>query len=804
MNSMVEIESQSIEKLSMKDVFSKLGSSERGLSSKEAEKRLDLYGYNEIKDKKPNYALIFLKKFYGPVQLILIAVIILSYYLGNMRDFYIILVLLVFNAIVGFAEEYKADRSVDALKAMLSSSARVLRDSKWSAIKARLLVPGDIIKIRFGDVIPADCRVIESESLEVDESVITGESLPIAKKEGESVKQGSTVKRGEALCIVIGTGYNTLYGKTAKLVQNARVKSHLQNAIMGIVKYLLFGDLIILAIMLAFGLLVLHQSLRIIIPFILVLLIASVPVALSAAFTVSMALGTEKLSRKGILVTKLEAIEDTSNMNVLCMDKTGTITKNEIVVRLIKSFNCEEDEVIKYAAEASRQEDNDPIDNAILDYAGIKKIKYARQLKFYPFDPSTKRTSGLIAEGKSKYYATKGAVHTVFALNVLNKGLYEEAKSTVEEYASKGFRTIAVGKSSDGKRWRIYGLIALYDTPRADAKELINELHGLGVKTKMLTGDNIAVAMQISKEVDMGSQIIDISKERNNPKKLAGDIIGANGFSDVYPEDKYTIVKALQKDGYIVGMTGDGVNDAPALKQAEVGIAVATATDVAKGSAALVLTKNGIDVLVEAVKESRRIFQRMITYSSVKILKTFQIIGFIAIMYLVFHFIAIVPFMLIILIFTNDIINITISTDNAEYSHNPDIWNVRSLMYSSAIIGIFLVIETLALVPVFRGGLFSLGIPAFQTATFLMFNITNEFSVLNMRSKGFFWKSRPSKTLAGAITFGIIVGLVLSYFGVFVPKLTGYEIATIFGLALAALFINDFVKVAIFKRLNVK
>ncbi len=799
---MEELESEKIEKLDIKQTYKTLGSSPKGLSSREADKRIESYGYNEITGKKPNYALIFLRKFTGPVQLILILVIILSYILNSIRDVYIITALLVFNAIIGFVEEYRADESVDALKDRLSSSARVLRDNKWQVIKAKMLVPGDIIKVKLGDIIPADCKVIEPEELQVDESIITGESMPQGKKEGDLLRQGSTAKRGEALCIVIGTGYNTVYGKTAKLVQNARVKSHLQKAIMGIVKYLLLGDGIILIIMLAFGLLVLHQNILIIIKFLLVLLIASVPVALSAAFTVSMALGTEKLAKKGVLVTKLEAIEDTSNMEILCMDKTGTITKNEITVRAIKSFGSTEGDIARYAVEASRKEDNDPIDNAVIEYAEIQKIKTNPQKKFYPFNPSTKRTSAIIGSGKGSYYVTKGAVHTVMALGITGRVDKKEVLKTVEEYASKGFRTIAVAKSKDGKRWTLCGLMALYDAPREDAKELVDELHSLGVKTKMLTGDNIKVAMQIASEVGMGNKIYDITAERKNEKELQRKIISAEGFADVYPEDKYTIVKTLQKDGYIVGMTGDGVNDAPALKQAEVGIAVESATDVAKSSAALVLTKNGIEVFVDAVKESRRIFQRMITYSDVKILKTFQIIGFIAIMYLFFRFITILPFMLIILIFTNDIINITISTDNAEYSKSPDVWNVRGLMYSSAIIGIFLVLETLMLVPIFRGGIFDLTIPAFQTATFVMFNITNEFSVLNMRAKGFFWKSRPSKTLALAITFGIAVGLILSYFGIFVPKLSPYELLTIIGLGVAALFINDFVKVAVFKKLK--
>ncbi len=786
---------------SIDETIKKLSSRNNGLSEKEASERLEKYGYNEIIGKQRNYYLLFLKKFYGSVQLLLWAIVAISLVLKHYDDFYIILILLVFNALIGFFEEYRADRSVDALKAMLAKISTVKRSGKMTQLQSRLIVPGDIVHFKLGEIIPADLKLIDADMLQIDESILTGEALPVQKQKGALAYSGSTVKKGEGTGIVIGTGYNTFYGRTAKLVENAKPKSHLEAAIMNIVKYLVVGDIIVIAIMFAYGILEVHESIAILLPFLLVMFIASVPVALSAAFTVSMALGTEKLAKKSVLVTKLEAIEDTSNMNVICMDKTGTITKNEISVKEIFSLKYKNNEVLQFASEASRADDNDPIDNAIINYVKPMEVKTGRQLNFMPFDPSSKRTEALVSSGKKRYYVTKGAAHVIMGMCAIDKVARSKLQAKVEKFASEGFRTLAIAtRASPRSKWAFMGLLALYDIPRPDAKDLIDELKALGVSAKMITGDNIAVANEIAHEVDLHGGIIDIrAKDNKNESMLSKRIIKAGGFADVYPEDKYTIVKALQKSGHIVGMTGDGVNDAPALKQAEVGIAVSSATDVAKSAASLVLTKNGIEVIVDAVKESRRIFQRMATYAMVKVVKVFQIIGFIAIVFVLFKFIPITPFLLILLIFTNDIVNIALSTDNEMYSKKPNAWRIRPIIISSAIMGIILMVEALVLVPLGLG-IFKFTVPEFQTAAFLMFNIGDNLTVYNIRSKARFWDSRPSTPLVLSSILGMGIGIAFAASGLLMKSISGYAIISIIGVAIAFMFLMDIVKTHLFKR----
>ena len=786
---------------SIDETIKKLSSRNNGLSEKEASERLEKYGYNEIIGKQRNYYLLFLKKFYGSVQLLLWAIVAISLVLKHYDDFYIILILLVFNALIGFFEEYRADRSVDALKAMLAKISTVKRSGKMTQLQSRLIVPGDIVHFKLGEIIPADLKLIDADMLQIDESILTGEALPVQKQKGALAYSGSTVKKGEGTGIVIGTGYNTFYGRTAKLVENAKPKSHLEAAIMNIVKYLVVGDIIVIAIMFAYGILEVHESIAILLPFLLVMFIASVPVALSAAFTVSMALGTEKLAKKSVLVTKLEAIEDTSNMNVICMDKTGTITKNEISVKEIFSLKYKNNEVLQFASEASRADDNDPIDNAIINYVKPIGVKTGRQLNFMPFDPSSKRTEALVSSGKKRYYVTKGAAHVIMGMCAIDKVARSKLQAKVEKFASEGFRTLAIAtRASPRSKWAFMGLLALYDIPRPDAKDLIDELKALGVSAKMITGDNIAVANEIAHEVDLHGGIIDIrAKDNKNESMLSKRIIKAGGFADVYPEDKYTIVKALQKSGHIVGMTGDGVNDAPALKQAEVGIAVSSATDVAKSAASLVLTKNGIEVIVDAVKESRRIFQRMATYAMVKVVKVFQIIGFIAIVFVLFKFIPITPFLLILLIFTNDIVNIALSTDNEMYSKKPNAWRIRPIIISSAIMGIILMVEALVLVPLGLG-IFKFTVPEFQTAAFLMFNIGDNLTVYNIRSKARFWDSRPSTPLVLSSILGMGIGIAFAASGLLMKSISGYAIISIIGVAIAFMFLMDIVKTHLFKR----
>ncbi len=769
-----------------------------GLTSKEADGLITKYGYNEIKPKKKSPYLLLLEKFYGPVQLLLWLVAVLSYATGRADDFYIIITLLAFNAFVGFLEEYRADKSVEALKSMLSSNVMALRNGKWDTIPARLLVPGDTIRVRQGNIIPADARIIESEQLEADEAVISGESFPVEKSISDILYQGSVVKRGEATCTVMATGYNTKYGLTAKLVQAAGPVSHLEATIMKLVKYLVACDSIVVAILFFYGTLVLHEGALTLLPFLIVVLVASVPVALSAAFTVAMALGTEKLAKKSVLVRKLEAVEDTATMNVLCADKTGTLTQNSITVRQTILYTCDEQLLVKYAAEASRLEDNDPIDNAVLLYSGKMHIKIGRQVSFSPFDPSTKRTQAEILD-KDRYEVTKGATLAILELVKISASARKKVDMDVKRLASNGLRAVAVASRIKGGSWKLAGLMALYDAPRPEINSLMKELKSLGISVKMITGDSLPVAKEIAKEVGIGTNILMLQSGND---KITGKIAEADGFAGVYPEDKYRIVKTLQSRGFVVGMTGDGVNDAPALKEAEVGIAVSNATDVAKSSAALVLTKDGLGVIIDAVKESRRIFERMATYTIAKVAKVFQIVGFVAITFIAFHFAPITPFLLILLIFTNDIANISLSTDNTLYSNKPDAWNVRSIVYSSGIIGILLVIEALVFIPL-GFGVLGLGLAQFQTLIFLMLNVTDKFTVFSIRERRAFWKSAPSSVLAIVSTAGIALGVVMAYFGILMPVIGAVPILLVLALSALFMLINDRIKIVAFKHFGI-
>lgn len=792
-----------IESLSLKETFKRLKSSPKGLTSEGATTRLKEYGYNEVKEKKQSRLLKLLSKFYGPVPGLLWIVIFLSYLLylndglvEHLRDIYIILILLTFNAIVSFFEEYRADRSVEILNHRLAIKPRVLRSGEWQHVHAKMIVPGDILRVRFGDIMPADLKVIESQSLEIDESVITGESLPIEKHTNSILYEGSLLKRGEATCITINTGTKTFYGKAATLLSGEGSKPHLQEVITKIAEYLILADIIVIIIMLIYGNLILHVALNTELPFLLVVFIASVPISLPTAFTVTMSLGTEKLSKKSILVRRLDAVDDTALMNVLCIDKTGTLTQNKIVVKEVAPIGSTREEVIRCAAEASRKEDRDPIDNAILQYSISNFIKLNKQVMFEPFDPSTKRTEALI-KGKERYYVVKGAILAIEKLCNLDKKERLAYYALAERFSKQGYRSLAVARGNLNKKFRLAGIIALYDEPRHEAKELLKELSALGIETKMITGDTIAVASHLANELNMKGEIVDI----NDIKKLSGNrlikkINSAIGFANVYPQDKYTIVRSLQKENMIVGMTGDGINDTPALKQAEVGIAVSSATYVAKSVAALVLTRSGINVINDAIKESRKIFERMVTYTMTKIARVFQIIVFVVILFVALNgFISITPFLLILLILTNDIANISVSTDNVNYSNRPDAWHIKAIMYPSMLIGFLLVLEALILTPINLYA-FKMTISQFQTATFLLLNITDKFTMFNLREKRSFWRSRPSNSLILTSFIGVIIGIILSYYGIFISSIALVPIITIVVLSTVFFILNDFIKVA--------
>ena len=785
--------------------FRKLSSSKNGLSEKEAEERLKKYGYNEIAGKKVNPIKKFLLKFWGPIPFMLFIVIAISFVLGKDIDAYIVIGLLVFNGVAGFLEEFKADNTLELLKNKLSVNVNVERDNQWKKIPAKLLVPGDIIRVRLGDIVPADCLIIEGDYLSVDQSMLTGESLPVDKKEGETIFSSSTVREGEATALVLNTGKNTSFGKTADLVRIASGKMHLESDILKLLKYLIYVDVMLIVAVFIFSS-IFKINLLTVIPFSLLILLASVPVGLPAAFTVAMAYGTERLSSKNILVTKLEAIEEASTMNVVCLDKTGTITGNQLSVSDpfgYGKFSVEE--VLFYGAIASRREDNDEIDNAVID--GLKKydtknleLNY-KLVKFTPFNPSTKMSQADVVLNGKKMSAIKGFPAVIMKKCSLDTSETKKINAKIKEMSLKGYRTIAVAaKLASKKEWSFVGIIPLNDKPRQDSKKLIEELKALGIKTKMLTGDNIDTAKEIAKEVGIGDKILDVKVlEGLDEKTLSKLVIEHDGFAGVFPKDKYTIVKALQDAGYHVGMTGDGVNDAPALKQAEVGIAVSNATDVAKSAATIVLTSPGIEPIVNAVKESRSIFERMISYTLNKVARIFQIAFFLSIAFIILRFLPIRAIQLILMIFINDIGSIALSTDKESYSKRPDSWDIKAIFFASILFGAMAIIEVslLAYIGLFY---FHLGHASFETFMFVAFIFSIEALLLSIRSRRRFFHSRPSIPVMLQIVLAIIITFIIARFGILMSSISTYYMILIGATAVIFLLITDVIKIFAYKK----
>jgi len=773
---------------SLEDLFKKLNTSKAGLSGNEASSRLHTYGYNEVSEKKESSILKFLKKFWTPISWMLELTIIITFILGKYDDSLIILFLLIFNGVISFTQESKADNAVELLKKKLSAQARVLRDGKWNVIETKFLVPGDIVHLRLGDVVPADIKIIDDE-LEIDQSALTGESLSVTRKKGDTIYSSSVVKRGECNGLVTETGSKTYFGKTTELVEIAKTKSHIEELIMKIIKDLIAIDTILVIALILFSI---YRGVDIteVIPFALVILIASIPVALPATFTIAMSLGALHMSKRGEIVTRLSAIEDAASMDTLCMDKTGTITENKLTIKTPKVYTGDELSLIKYASYASQRKSEDPIDDAILDYADLKSVKidYANRSKFTPFDPSIKRTEAIINEAGKSVKIVKGAPQVI---SELTGNVPETYENDIKYFSSQGFRIISVAAGTD--KLEILGVIPLYDPPRKDSRDLITELKQLSVSPVMITGDNSLIAEEVAGEIGL-------EKKLCNAENIKGNYAGASDcsvFAEVFPEDKYYIVKALQKSGHIVGMTGDGVNDSPALKQAEFGVAVASATDVAKASASVVLTHSGLTDIVDGIKSGRRIYQRMLTYTLNKIIKVIQIVFFLTLSFFVVGFFVTTAFDVILLIFANDFVTMAIATDNVGYSIKPERWNVNSLISSSVILAAFLVVESFIFLYI---GLYAgLRISQIHTFIFDMLVFSGQFTVYMVRERKRFFNSMPSKILLLSSIVDIIIISFISYYGILVTAIPLKFILISIGLTFIWMVFMDTIKNVVFR-----
>jgi H+-transporting ATPase len=785
-----------------------LTTEKEGLSSTEAAKRLQQYGPNEIVEKKRSPVIAFLRYFWGPIPGMIEAAIIISAFIHHWADLAIISLLLAVNAVVGFWQENKASNAIELLKQRLALMARVLRDAKWVDLPAKELVPGDILRLRLGNIVPADAALTTGDYLLVDESALTGESMPVEKHPSDQVYASSIVRQGEMNAVVTKTGMNTYFGRTTKLVEEAETRSHFQKAIVRIGDFLIAIAVLVVAITTLVGLFR-AQPVFELLQFGLVLIVAAIPAALPAVLSVSMAVGAEALAKKEAIVSKLVAIEEMAGVDVLCADKTGTITKNELTVGEVRAFNGRtERDVILFAALASREEDKDPIDDTIITRAKSLEdlpslIASYEVISFKPFDPVSKRTEATLLDSSGgKFQISKGAPQVILSLVQSRENIEKDVIACINEFAAKGYRALGVARTDDQRNWQYLGLVALYDPPREDSAETIATAQSMGMDVKMVTGDHIAIAEEVSRLVGLRTNIVTASSILDKPDSEAEPIAErADGFAEVFPEHKYRIVDLLQKKGHIVCMTGDGVNDAPALKKADAGIAVAGATDAAKSAADVVLTKPGLSVIIDAVKESRKIFQRMTNYAIYRINETIRVLLFITLSIIVFQLYPVTALMIVLLALLNDMPIMTIAYDNVRYSQMPEKWNMRTLLTISTFLGIIGVGSSFGLLYIGLEVL-HLNSAVLQSFIYLKLSVAGHFALFVARTKGPFWSVRPAKPLLLAVILTQLTATMITVYGILLPAM-GWDLALlVWSYAFGMFLVQDFLKVRFYKLLE--
>ncbi len=756
--------------LPLAEVQRRLDTSVAGLSRSEADQRLRDYGANELVEAKTNPLLQFLAYFWGPIPWMIEVAVVLSGIVRHWPDLFIILVLLLANATIGFWEERQAGDAIAALKASLAIKARVKRDGAWTTLARRLVVPGDVVRLRLGDIVPADARLLEGEEISLDQSALTGESLPVTKMSGEAVFSGSIVRRGEIDALVYATGAETYFGETAKLVQQAVTVSHFQRAVLKIGNYLIVLAVALVSLIVVVGL-YRGASLLELLQFALVLTVAAIPVAMPTVLSVTMAVGARLLARKQAIVSKLVAIEELAGVDILCADKTGTLTRNELTLGEPFCLDAiEPDELILLAALASRAEDDDAIDLAVI--GGLKQKKALapyRVTAFTPFDPVHKRTEAKVtAADGSTFRVTKGAPQVIQKMSANDAAVKETIDTAVGDFARRGFRALGVARADGDADWRLLGVLPLFDPPREDAAATIATAAGMGVKIKMVTGDALAIARETARTLGMGTDILDGSSLGDSRAPVTATevqaVVAADGFAQVFPEHKFHIVDILQRHGHIVGMTGDGVNDAPALKKADCGFAVAGATDAARAAASIVLVTPGLSVIIDAIKESRRIFQRMNSYAIYRIAETLRVLLFMTLAILVFHFYPLTAIMIVMLALLNDGAILSIAYDNVRYRNAPEVWNMRLVLGVASVLGIVGPIAAFGLLAIGERVL-GLGQPQLQTMMYLMLSVAGHLTIFQTRTRGPWWSTRPASILVAAVCGTQILATLIAVYG---------------------------------------
>lgn len=787
--------------------LSLLEATQKGLSSAQAKSRIAQLGYNEVAEKKESLLTEFLLHFWGPIPWLLELATVLCFFIGDRFDALVLGFLVVMNGAVAFYNEHDSKKALQLLKHKLTIKTRALRDGKWETFEARELVPGDIIIAGLGDVVPADAKILQG-SISADQAALTGESLPVEAHEGDIVYTGSIVKRGEVKCVVVNTGMRTYFGKTVELVNIAKPKSKTEEIMFTISRNVSYIGALLFLIILGYALYIGTKPV-VILTFAVLFIGGGVPAALPMMFTVSQAKGATELTKRNILVTKLDSLESAASVEVLCLDKTGTITMNELEVSdAIPLGKAGENEVLALAALASSEASKDAIDCSIIRYANAKNAKLAGcvQASYKPFEPATKRAEGTVKCKEGRFLAIKGAPQMVASLcKGATAAQKKELEEKVQELSKKGCRALAVAKSECGRfeKLSLVGVIGLGDPLRPDSAQTIAALREAGIKPIMLTGDNIAVAREIAMQAGIGEKIVRIAEIKAMPEKKQADaVLSCDGIAEIYPEDKYWVVKLLQSKGKIVGMTGDGVNDAPALKQAELGIAVSNSTDVAKAAASMVLTEPGTKLILESVRVSREAFQRMLTWTLKKISRSIQFMLLLLVGFFIFHDVVVSVTGLVFLMVVNDFLTMTLAIDNSRATKTPNMWDLKGITYASVFVGmIFFLIEFAVLAIGIRE--FGLALGGIQTLMLISLVYTGQIGIYIVRERGHFWQSWPHKYVAITLWIAVIGVSALAFYGAGMDRLPANEIAITFAICAGAILLTDFPKHWAYKKLGI-
>ncbi len=765
-----------------------------GLSTEVAEQRLGAYGPNALRESERSVLLEFLSHFWAPIPWMIECALVLTAATGRWADFGIIAALLALNGVVGFWEEHQAANAIAALKDRLAKQARVLRDDEWTTVPAEELVPGDLVALERGDVVPADGLIVTGAT-EADESALTGESLPVAKEVGQGLFSGTILSRGTPRVRILATGAATEFGRTAELTTEEVQESHFQAAIFSIGRYLIVLALALIAVIVAVSLLR-GTDLATTLEYALVVTIASIPVALPAVLSVTMAVGARYLARHEAVVSHLPAVEEMSGVDVLCSDKTGTITQNKLAVADVAAVagGADRDSVLTAAALTAEEESSDPVDAAVLQALGGPPSGWER-ISFSPFDAERKRAEAVVRRNGAESRVAKGAVQAI--VDLVGGGAAEGAAAVAEAtagFAKRGQRALAVARADDDA-WRLIGVLAIADPPREDSRATLEEARRLGVDVKMVTGDRVEIGREIATEVGLGADVLEASAIADaDGESLADRVEAADGFAQVVPEDKYRIVKALQSRGHIVGMTGDGVNDAPALSRADAGIAVSGATEAARAAADIVLLSPGLSVIVDAIHRAREVFRRMTNYAIYRITETIRVVLFVTLSIVVFNFFPVTPIQIVLLAILNDAAILTIAYDRVRPSPRPERWQLREVLVIATVLGIAGVVESFSLVGIAVGPL-AIGHAEVQSLMYLKLSVAGHLTLFVARVRGRLWSYRPAWILLVAVIGTQLLATVIAVSGLLMEPLRWQLAALAWAYAIVWILALDQIKI---------